>query len=572
MKYLYLLKPFFRVHWPVYAAGVLVLICVDLLYLIIPRLIGKTVDSIIQNAYFMHYLWQMLGVAGLIAVLRYVYRECIMGTTRRLEFYLREKLFLHAQRISLSFFDKQGPGKIMALTTNDITAVRMAVGLGIMLLVDAVIMGAASMVIMVRVISWDLALWAISPLFPTLLIATLMGRLVHDRFRNVQEKFSALTEFVQEAFAGVKVIKGFAAESIWTERFQAISGANVEASLAMARLQAAYIPVTHTLPLFSYAITLFIGGNLIIRGAITVGDFAAFIGYLGLILWPVMGIGYLINTIQRGTASLTRLGDFMSIPIYEDEKAAEQCMLNGYIQISGLTFAYPGSETPSLNGIDLDVPAGVRVGIVGRPGAGKSTLLKLLLRLYDPPAGSIFIDGREIHKISFAALRRSTGYVPQDGMLFSQTIGENIAFDGDYSRDEVIRAAQIAAVNEDIDTKAEGYSRTLNEKGKNLSGGQQQRVAIARAIIKKPSILLLDDVFSALDYRTQSQVLANMNEFLAGRTSIIVSQRIAAVKEADLIIVLDRGRVVERGTHAELVTKRGLYYKLYEQQFADGEA
>jgi ATP-binding cassette subfamily B protein len=572
VKHIFLLKPFFRKHWPVYVTGVVVLIGVDLLHLAVPRLIGRTVDSFIQSGIFIHYLWQILAVAILIAIFRYVYRECIMGTTRRLEFYLREVLFSHAIRIPLPVFDKQGPGGIMALTTNDITAVRMAIGLGIMLLVDAVIMGAASFFVMVKIINWNLSLWAIAPMFPVLLVATFMGHSVHERFKEVQEKFSSLTEFVQEAFGGSKVIKGFAGEKIWAARFAQISAANVKANLSMARLQAAYVPLTHTLPLLSYALTLYIGGMLVIEGILTIGDLTAFIGYLGLILWPVMGIGYLINTIQRGLASLNRLGEFMTLPAYEDQNEMEKVQpLQEGITVSGLTFRYPGSDILSLRDVTLQIPYGTHVGIVGRAGAGKSTLLKLLLRLYDPPRGAIRFGGREIHEISFSRLRYSLGYVPQDGVLFAKSIAENIAFDGEYPRHEVIEAAGTAAISEDIDGKPDKYGTLLGEKGKSLSGGQQQRIAVARAIIKKPSVILLDDVFSALDYRTQARVLSNLRNFLAGRTAIIVSQRIAAVKDADRIIVLDQGSVVEQGTHRELVSRRGLYYKLYEQQLVDGE-
>jgi ATP-binding cassette subfamily B protein len=571
MKYIFLLQPFFAKHWPGYLLGVLVLIGVDLLQLVIPRLIGKTVDSFVQQGPFMHYLWQILLVSVLIAIFRYVYRECIMGTTRRLEFYLRDKLLSHALRIPLYVYDTQGPGKIMALTTNDISAVRITVGLGIILLVDAIIMGVASFAVMAKTINWQLSAWAIVPLLPVILAATLMGKTVHERFRGVQEKFSVLTEFAQEVFAGAKVIKGFAAERIWLDRFAGISAANVSANLSMARLQAAYVPVTHTLPLLSYAVTLYIGGSLIIEGTITVGEFAAFIGYLGLVLWPVMGVGYLVNTIQRGTASLRRLGEFVDTPEYEDDGRQQKVMLQQPIVIQNLTFAYPGSGSPSLKDVSVTIPFGVRVGIVGRPGSGKSTLLKLLLRLYDPPVGAIRIGSREIHEIEFAGLRQAIGYVPQEGNLFSKTIGENIAFSGSYDREQIVAAAKLAAVDEDIDGKPEGYSTIVGEKGKSLSGGQQQRVAVARALIKEPDILLLDDVFSALDYRTQARILSNINNYLKKRTAIIVSQRIAAVKDADIILVFDQGIIVEQGTHTELVGRKGLYFRLYEQQLVDGE-
>lgn len=513
----------------------------------------------------------LTGVSLLIAVLRYIYRECIMGTTRRLEYYLRKSIFSHALRLPMSFFDEHGPGKIMALTTNDVSAIRVAIGLGIMLFVDAVIMGIASLIVMIETINWQLTLWTVLPLPFIFILVTYMGRSVHDRFRKVQENFSSMTEFTQEIFAGAKIIKGFAAESTTLQRFSAINNANVEANMEMAQLQAAYIPVTHIAPLLCYAIALYIGDNLIIEGIITIGDFAAFSGYLGLIIWPVMGLGYLINTAQRGTASLDRIANLLDQPAYENIEDTGVGIGETNIRIENLTFQYPTAIKPTLIDISLAIPQGAVVGIVGRTGSGKSTLLQLLLRLYDPPENTIFIGNREIHTVGYSRLRQAMGYVPQDSFLFSKTIGENIAFDNTYSRQQIERAAHLAAIQEAIDDKPLGFGTKLGEKGKKLSGGQQQRVAIARALIKEPPILLLDDVFAALDYRTQAELLANMRQFIERRTVLIVSQRVAAVKEANLIVVMKEGTIAEQGTHQQLVDKKGLYYELYEQQLINGE-
>ncbi|WP_312340356.1 ABC transporter ATP-binding protein [Anaerospora hongkongensis] len=569
------LQAFFRTHWLVYFTGVLLLIIVDLLQLFIPRIIGKAVDGLLSSSG--EVLWQLLvltAISCVIAILRYAYRECIMGTTRRLEYYLRKRIFSHALRLPMAFFDEHGPGKIMALTTNDVSAVRVAVGLGIMLFVDAVIMGAASLLVMIKTINWQLAAWTILPLPFIFILVIYMGRFVHDRFRKVQENFSAMTEFTQEVFAGVKIIKGFAAEKTTLERFSSINRANVAANMEMAQLQAAYMPVTHIAPLSCYAIALFMGGNLIINGTITVGEFAAFSGYLGLIIWPVMGLGYLINTIQRGTASLNRIADLLEQPAYEGTEAGETDPAttdSAAITINDLTFTYPTAKQPALLQVSLHIPAGAVIGIVGRTGAGKSTLLQLLLRLYDPPENAIYVGDREIHTIAYSELRQAVGYVPQDSFLFSKTIAENIAFEQTYSRAEIEKAAQLAAIQEAIDDKPMGFGTVLGEKGKKLSGGQQQRIAIARALIKKPAILLLDDIFAALDYRTQAELLANMRHFIANRTTLIVSQRVAAVKAADVIIVMQEGAIAEQGTHQQLLAKRGLYYELYEQQLIQGE-
>ncbi|MDR3591335.1 MAG: ABC transporter ATP-binding protein [Negativicutes bacterium] len=568
-----ILAPFFRRRWPLYVAGIVVLIIVDLLQLIIPRLIGTAIDKLTASDYSLGgILLAITAVAVITALLRYLYREFIMGTTRHLEFFLREKLFSHALRLPLSYFDNNGPGRVMALTINDITAVRVAVGLGIMLSVDAVIMGLASFLIMARVIDWQLTWQAVCPLPFILLAATRMGKSVHASFKNVQNKFSQLTEFTQETFGGMRVIKGFAAENVAVGRFTVVSRENVAANIRMARLQAAYVPLTHTSPMLCYAIALYSGGSLIIAGRLTVGDLAAFLGYLGLIIWPVLGLGYLINIVQRGSASLARLDALLAESPYEDELPAAADRLGAVaIAVRDLTFSYPAAAVPALKNLNLAIPAGAVVGIVGRTGAGKSTLLKLLLRLYDPPLDTVYVGDREIHAIDYLTLRQSIGYVPQDGLLFSRPISENIAFDRDRSREEIVEAASLAAVREDIDSKPFGFSTVLGEKGRRLSGGQQQRVAVARALVKQPGILLLDDVFAPLDYQTQTELLANIKTFSGGRTTLIVSQRVAAVKDADFIVVLEGGTIAEQGTHVALVAANGLYHKLYEQQLLAGE-
>ncbi len=571
IRNLHILAPFFRRRWPSYALGIAALIAVDLMQLAIPRLTGRAIDLLPGPADGLGRLLLVLaGIAVAIALFRYLYRELIMGTTRHLEYYLREKLFAHALRLPSDYFDQHGPGRIMALTVNDVTAVRVAVGLGAFMLVDALVMGLASFAVMAKTVNWQLAWQSVLPL-PFVLAATaLMGGTIHVRFRTVQEKFSRLTEFVQETFAGARIVKGFAAEPVAIDRFTAVSRDNVAANLSMARLQAAYFPITHTAPLFCYAIALYGGGRLILAGNLTVGDLVAFLGYLGLMIWPVTGFSYLVATVQRGSASLTRIAALLAEPAYETDEPSAAALPGSSIELRQLTFSYPGGGSV-LKDITVTIPAGAVVGIVGRTGAGKSTLLKLLLRLYDPPAGAIFVGGREIHTVDFRTLRSGIGYVPQDSFLFARTIGENIAFDHDYPRPVVETAAGMAAVKEAIDEKPYGFGTVLGEKGRRLSGGQQQRVAIARALVKDPAILLLDDVFAALDYGTQTELLANMKNFSGGRTTVVVSQRVAAVKDADFIIVMEDGAVSEQGTHADLVASGGLYCKLYEQQLLNGE-
>lgn len=558
--------------------GIFFLIAADLLSLFIPRAIGQAVDAIgMGNGQVSRMIIVIGVVAVLMALLRYLYRECIMGTTRRLEHHLRSRLFNHSLLIPISAYEAAGPGKTMALIVNDVNSVRIAVGLGVMLTVDAGIMGLASFIVMFRSIDPMLTLLSVAPLPFVLIAAAVLGRIVHVRFRKVQEQFGELTEFVQELFGGVKVVKAFGAEQQFIDRFAAVNRENMSANLSLARIQSVYMPVSHVVPLLCYAIALFVGGRMIIQGSITVGELIAFNGYLGLIIWPVMGLGYLINAVQRGWASYKRIDGFLSTPAYETELAdsAADSMLApivGEIEIRNLTYQYPQAPTPCLTAVSLKIPAGATVGIVGRTGSGKTTLLRLLLRLYPVQDGTIFIDGIDLNQYDFARLRAAIGYVPQEADLFSMTIAENIAFGREYDRQQIELAASHAALQTDIDSRAEKFGTLLGEKGVRLSGGQRQRVAIARALIRNPVILLLDDVFASLDYRTQKQLVENLREFESGRTTLIVSQRVAAVRHSSVILVFDAGRICEQGTHEDLIAKRGLYYKLYEQQLALGDA
>lgn len=573
---LQLLQPFFQRYAKTYLAGLGLLVIVDLLEVQIPRQIGQVIDGVNQGTGL---YWHPLSLIAMIAVtlfiLRYFYRNLLLGATRKLEFELRSQVYSHALRLPLAVYDAQGPGSIMALIINDITAVRLVVGLGSILFIDAVVMGVVSFLWMVQIINFELAFWSLMPLPVILFVAAFMGKRVHRHFKSVQESFSRLTEFSQEAFGGAKVIKGFAVEKAIISRFEGRNQENLAANLALVKVQAAYVPITHVLPFVCYAIALWLGGIMIMNNTITIGDLAAFIGYQGMIIWPVMGLGFLINMVQRGLASLGRLHRFMEKQVQDE--ATVFCeekfhLINSTapaVSIHHLTFAYASSPAPVLEDVNLVIPAGAVVGIVGRTGAGKSTLLKLLLRLYDVPPKAICLNQQDIRELSVLELRHQMGYVPQDTSLFSKTIGENIALYGDYEDEKIRAAAALASVTEDIHLKPEGFDTALGEKGRKLSGGQRQRVAIARALVRQPKLLLLDDVFSALDYGTQASLLKQFETFCQERTVLIVSQRIAAVAHADFVIVMDQGRIVESGTHEELRQKQGLYFELYRQQLVE---
>jgi ATP-binding cassette subfamily B protein len=540
-----------------------------LLSLLIPEWVGQAIDSIrTGSGRTGHFIGLLVAVALVMACFRFAYREFLMGTTRRLEHDLRERIFSHALLLPMSRYDEAGPGQIMALAVNDVTAVRVAVGLGVMLSVDAGVMGLASFLYMFARMDPLLTLYSIAPLPIVFAGTAILGRMVHHRFRRVQEQFALLTETVQEVFSGVRVVKGFGAEGPMSSRFEAASRGHMEANLSLARIQAVYSPVTHVGPMFCYAIAIFGCGRRVMAGTMTIGDLSAFLGYLSLIIWPIMGIGYLINTVQRGSASWKRIRDFMNTPVHETESAVIPVTgsLRGEIDFRDFSFQYPTAAQPSLQNISLHIPAGSTIGIVGRTGAGKTTLLKSILRMYPLQEGQLFLDGAEINSIEFSKLRSSIGYVPQDTGLFAETIAANIDFGRGLDRDTIIWAARMAAVKEDVDSRAEGFATELGEKGVRLSGGQRQRVAVARALACHPSILLLDDVFSALDYRTQNELVKNLKQLQGEGTMLLVSQRVAAVKDADMILVLEDGLIAESGTHEALLSKRGVYFRIYEQQ------
>lgn len=575
---LQLLQPFFQRYAKTYLAGLGLLVIVDLLEVQIPRQIGQVIDGVNQGTgLYWHPLSYIAMIAVTLFILRYFYRNLLLGATRKLEFELRSQVYSHALRLPLSVYDAQGPGSMMALIINDITAVRLVLGLGSILFIDAVVMGFVSFFSMVQIINFELAFWSLIPLPVILIVAAFMGKRVHRYFKNVQESFSRLTEFSQEAFGGAKVIKGYAVENKIIDRFLARNQENWQANLALVKVQAAYVPITHVLPFVCYAIALWLGGKMIMSNTITIGDLAAFIGYQGMIIWPVMGLGFLINMVQRGLASLGRLYSFMEKEAQDEAAVFEEDKSHFYnaeapsVSIRHLTFAYASSSAPVLEDVSVTIPAGSVVGIVGRTGAGKSTLLKLLLRLYDVPSKRIYLNDQDIVELSVLELRQQMGYVPQDTSLFSKTIGENIALYGNFGDERIRSAAALASVTEDIHLKPEGFDTALGEKGRKLSGGQRQRVAIARALVREPKLLLLDDVFSALDYSTQARLLQQFTTFCQGRTVIIVSQRVAAVAHADIVLVMDQGKIVESGTHEELRKKQGLYFDLYRQQLVEEE-
>lgn len=543
--------------------------------LVIPKMMGGITDTIASGDFtrgeLLRFIALFIGLSLLIAVFRYAWRVNIMGTARRMEYTLRNMLFGHLQGLSTEFFNHHKTGDLMAHATNDIQAVRMALGPGVVSAVDALFLTTVIIFMMAKTISLQLTLVALLPLPFMLSVGVGFGRVIHRRFRRVQEAFSLLTDRVQENLAGIRVVKGFAREKSEVERFREVNELNVARNMHLVRVHALFHPLVGYLASLSFIILLGYGGILVLNGSITIGDFVAFNSYLGMLTWPVMAIGWVMNLIQRGKASMDRLNDIFCqrSEIVEPEESALES-LEGRIEFNNLTFAYPTSTEPVLKDISAEILPGQVVGILGRTGSGKTTLLNLLLRLYDAEPGMIKLDGVNIQDISLSVLRENIGYVPQESFLFSTTIKDNIDFaDTGADLEKVQEYAKIAQVYDNIVEFPQQFATVVGERGVTLSGGQKQRIAIARALIKEPQILILDDSLSAVDTETEEAILQNLRRVFPGKTVIIVSHRISTLKNADQILVLEDGEVTQRGTHDQLAAQEGLYKELYEKQLLE---
>jgi ATP-binding cassette subfamily B protein len=551
---------------------------VDALQLVVPRLLGRVTDDFragrLDNAALIRYVGLLVGIALLVAVGRYFWRMYIMGTARLIDYTLRNRFFAHLETLSASFFNDHKTGDLMAHATNDIHAVRHAFAQGIVLSVDALFLTVSTVAILVRTVDLRLVALGLAPLPFVALIVTYFSRLIHSRFRDVQEKFAALTDRVQENLAGIRVVKAFVQEQAEIDRFEEAARRVVDSNMRLVRIWGLFWPLVQFVAGLSFVVVLGYGGRLVILGDISLGDFVAFGGYLSMAIWPMMAIGWVVNTLQRGLASMDRLNVIFSTKpeVLDGRDVLPVQAITGDVEFRNLVFTYPGEREPALRNIDLKIPAGRTVGILGRTGSGKTTLVNLLLRLYNPGPGELLVDGVDINAVPLAVLRRDIGYVTQDSFLFSTTIRGNIGFAGDDLSDEAIEeAAEVAGVAGEVREFPQGFDTVVGERGVTLSGGQKQRVAIARAIIKDPRILILDDCFSAVDAETEDRILRALRGIMRQRTTILISHRISTLKEADEIVVLDKGRIVERGSHEALVAAGGMYARIYERQLLEEE-
>lgn len=554
-----------------YLVGIIFLILVDMLQLIPPKLIGYITDSISKGtattSLLLSYIGYIIFIALAMAAGRYIWRIFIIGTSRKVEYDLRNKYFKHLQSLSINFYNKNKTGDLMALATNDLNAIRMALGQGVMMIIDSVTLTLTTIVIMMS-INVRLTLLSLIPLPFVTIVALKFGKNIHKRFIKVQRAFSRLTDLVQENFSGIRIVKSFVQEEREYEKFLKENEHYYETNMSLVRITGIFHPLIEFIASLSFVLMLGIGGIFVIYGYISLGDFIAFNMYLGSLVWPMMAVGWVINTLQRGFASLERIEKVLhEKPEIIDNNIENITSLKGDIIIKKLSFTYPGSTAPALDNISIHIKGGNTLGIIGRTGSSKSTLVNLLVRLYDVEQGKISIAGKDINQIPLAVLRENIGFVSQDSFLFSSTVGENINLPFDcLDMNRVIQAAKDSDIYENIMDFQDKFETVVGERGVTLSGGQKQRISISRALIKNPDILVLDDCLSAVDAKTETKILENLKRIMKDRTSIIISHRISAVKDSNLIAVFDEGKIIELGTHNELLANKGLYYDIYEKQ------
>jgi ATP-binding cassette subfamily B protein len=553
---------------------VLSLIATDLAGLAVPWLIKGGIDTALygstRDVSQLRYPLLILCAAVLQGLFRYCWRVNINGFSRRCEADLRDRVFTHLQKLPLTYFQHTKTGDLMSRLTNDIQAVRELMGFGSLAIVDALIVIVFSLSVMITMNPW-LTFWSMlaMPIIP--IVVRFFGRHIFQWSRDAQENLSTMSSYVQENLAGIRVVQAYAQEGNQINGFDAISMAYRHKAVWLGTLWGVFWPLMQVLAGIAATIVLWLGGRQVLQGTMTLGEFVAFNGYLSMLTWPLMAIGYVANQYQRGTAALSRISEVLDVrisPRYEAPAASPSTpRVAGAIEFRDLTFAHERSYEPALKSINLTIPAGTVCGIVGETGSGKSTLVNLLLRLYEPADGMVFIDGIEIKKWPLRELENAIGFVGQDIFLFSGSIRDNILFgleNGGAGRiEEAARTAQLLPT---IHSFGARFDTVIGERGVRLSGGQKQRTALARAIIKDPPILVLDDAFSSVDVETEEQILKALKEFMKGRTTLLISHRISTVRDADLVVYLRGGEVIEQGTHEVLIARRGAYYELFRRQ------
>lgn len=555
-----------------YGIGVVFILISSYIQTLFPRILGNTID-ILKTSNFNSKLVKtnilymlLIGLGTFLCT--YIWRNLVIGNGRKLECYLRELLFDHFQKLSPEFYNKRKTGNLIAYAINDVTAVRSTFGPASAIFINSFVLCAASIYFMSRTINWKLTLLSLLPIPLIIFVMLKIGKIIHKRFKKVQENFALISDRIQENIYGIRVIKSYVQEEAELKNFEVLNEAMMSSNMKMVQISSVLTPIIEVCFSISFVLNLIIGGNMVLKGTITLGGFIAFNTYLAMIMAPVISIGRIINIFQRGMASLKRINEILDIPPQiKDGIKGVKTSIDGAVEFKNLNFSYPGCEGLVLKNINISIQRGSTLGIIGKTGCGKSTLANLLLRLYNVEEKTIFLNGIDIMDYSIETIRENIGYVPQDSFLFSSSIKDNITFFKDiYNEEEVKKAAEDSCINDSIMAYPEGYNTLLGERGVNLSGGQKQRIAISRALIKNPNLLIIDDALSAVDSITEGEIIKNIKKIRKNKTAIIIAHKISTVMDADEILVLHQGEIAERGTHLELLEKGGLYYDIFQEQ------
>ena len=556
-----------------YIAGIITLFIVDFVNIYIPKYTGIITDGLTARTIdwngIVHNLI-CIGLLGLtLAIGRFFWRFFLFGAARKIEKELRDDMFAHLEKLDVEYYNEHKTGDLMTRFTSDLNAVRMSIGPAVISAFDATVMAVMVIAQMMIYVNVKLTLLAIIPMLFILFGELYYGKIIHARYIARQEAVSDLTDFVQESFSGVRVIKAFVRERAELRAFAKENANTKEKNLDIARLTSIIMPLLDVIIGVSILITLIYGGYLALIGDLKLGRFVAFNQYVNMLVWPMLACGDAINMFSQGSASIGRIQNvFNQKPeIFDREETEPVEKIRGDITFSHLTFIHRGHSEPTLNDINLHVPAGTTLAIIGRTGNGKSTLVNLLLHLYNTKPGMLLIDGRDINTIELKTLRENIAYVPQDNFLFSDTLKSNISFGVDEEdMDAITRATEAACIHDNIISFPEGYDTIVGERGVTLSGGQKQRSSIARALMKDAPILILDDALSAVDTDTEERILHNLKENRAGKTTILIAHRISTIQNADIIMVLEDGTAKEIGNHESLMALKGIYYDMFEKQ------
>ncbi len=582
MRPLLRLRPYLARYKRTLWFGVLTVVGSNIFTVFQPWFLGRAIDELkvgietksVASTDFLQWAGLIVGFSIIAGIFTFLTRQTIIVVSRHIEFDLRNDLLAHLQRLSYSYFQNTPTGDLMAHATNDIGAVRNVLGPGIMYPTDT-IMTFTMVLTMMLVKDWELTLLALIPLPLVSYVVYRLGKRIHEKSLDRQAQFSLLTTRAQENLSGIRVIKSYVREPYEIERFSNLSWEYLKKNLVLARIQSILWPLMFLLIGISIVITIYAGGLRVMNGELTIGSLSAFLAYLLMLIWPVIAFGWVINLLQQGAASMERLCKILDTePEIKDTPHTDHAIgeIGGAVEFRGVNFIHRDAAQQTLKNINLKVDQGMTVAIVGYTGSGKTTLVNLIPRLYDATGGELLIDGIDVRKIPLEVLRSHIGYVPQETFLFSDTLIENIRYGTDDGTPEHVReAAEISQITKDVLEFPKQFETMIGERGITLSGGQKQRTSIARALIRQPRILILDDCLSAVDTYTEEEILKRLRAFMKGRTSIIISHRISTVKDADLIVVVDKGEIVERGTHDELVAKGGIYADLNEKQLLERE-